>query len=324
MNQAPLLRAVLYMSLFGTAGRLIAQVSPVFTAQSIAIPRVPGELTGTLLAPGVSTRVPVVLLSAGSGPTDRDGNGPGVTPGSLRQLAESLAVHQIATLRFDKRGVGGSASAMIPEVQLTFEMLADDVAAWVRVLAKDRRFSQVIVAGHSEGALLGLLASQQVPIAGYVSIDGPARPADEVLHEQLAKQLPAPLLEQSDSILARLKRGVTIDSTPPILASLFRRSVQPYLISWFKYSGRAELARLGAPCLIVQGTHDLQVAPAEMELLQKANARCQVARIAGMNHVLKQAPADMAGQLASYRAPDAPLAPGLVDAVIAFVRTVGN
>jgi len=312
------------MTLFGTAGRLVAQASPVFVAEPVSIPRAPGELAGTLLAPRTSTQVPVVLFIAGSGPTDRDGNGPGFTPGSLRQLAESLAVQQIATLRFDKRGVGGSASAMIPEVQLTFEMLADDAAAWVRVLAKDRRFSQVIVAGHSEGALLGLLASQQVPVAGYVSIAGPARPADEGLHDQLAKQLPAPLLEQSDSILARLKRGVTIDSTPPILASLFRRSVQPYLISWFKYSGRAELARLRAPCLIVQGTHDLQVAPTEIELLKQANIRCQVARIEGMNHVLKLTPADMAGQLASYRAPDAQLAPGLVDAVIAFVRTLGK
>jgi hypothetical protein len=100
--------------------------------------------------------------------------------------------------------------------------------------------------------------------------------------------------------------------------------VQPYLISWFKYSGRAELARLRAPCLIVQGTHDLQVAPTEIELLKQANIRCQVARIEGMNHVLKLTPADMAGQLASYRAPDAQLAPGLVDAVIAFVRTLGK
>lgn len=307
------------MLLIGAARTLPAQATPAATAEAVTVPRAPGQLAGTLLVPRTSGSVPVVLLVAGSGPTDRDGNGPGYTPGSLRQLAESLAVRQIATLRFDKRGVSGSVSAMLPEAQLTFEMLADDVAAWVRLLETDRRFSRVIVAGHSEGALLGLLALRQSPAAAYISLEGPARPADEILHEQLAKQLPAPLLAQSDSILARLRRGVTTDSTPPTLAALFRPSVQPYLISWFKYSGQAELARLGIPCLIVQGTHDLQVAPSEADLLQRANPRCQVARIAGMNHVLKQAPPDIAGQLASYRGPDAPLAPGLLDAIATFV-----
>ncbi len=41
-----------------------------------------------------------------------------------------------------------------------------------------------------------------------------------------------------------------------------------------------------------------------------------------MNHVLKQTPADMAGQMASYQGPDAPLAPALVDAIASFVAGV--
>ncbi|MEO8564313.1 MAG: alpha/beta fold hydrolase [bacterium] len=309
--------------LFG-ADPLGAQSTSAPVAEAVSVLRAPGRLAGTLLVPRASTPMPVVLLIAGSGPTDRDGNGPGFTPGSLRQLAESLAARQIATLRFDKRVVGGSLSAMLPEAQLSFELLAEDVAAWLRQLAGDRRFSPVIVAGHSEGALLGLLAMRQAPAAGYVSIAGPARPADEVVHDQLARQLPAPLLAEADSIMVRLKRGEKVDSVPTMLASLFRPSVQPYLMSWFKYSGREELARLSTPCLIVQGAHDLQVAPMEADLLEKANARCRVARIPTMNHVLKETPADMAGQLASYRAPDAPLAPGLVEAIAEFVKSIGR
>src|SRR5205085_956769 len=139
--------------------------------------------------------------------------------------------------------------------------------------------------------------------------------ADAVLHDQLARQLPESLLVKTDRMLAQLKRGVTSDSTPPLLAALFRPSVQPYLISWFRYSAATEIARPNVPCLIVQGAHDLQVAPSEADLLHAANPRCQVARIAEMNHVLKRAPADMVGQLPSYRAPDTPLAPGLVEAI---------
>jgi predicted alpha/beta hydrolase len=146
--------------------------------------------------------MPVVLLISGSGPTDRDGNGPGLTPASLRQLAESLATRGIATLRYDKRGVGGSATAMIPEAQLRFKNFADDAASWIAKLKADHRFSRVIVAGHSEGALLGLLALQSQPADAYISLEGPARPANEVLHDQLAKQLPPDLLTESDTILA--------------------------------------------------------------------------------------------------------------------------
>jgi len=306
----------------GAAPRLSAQSRSATTSEVVTLARAPGHLAGTLLLPAGGTPVPVMLLVAGSGPTDRDGNGPGFTPASLRQLAESLATRGIATLRFDKRGVGGSSSATLPEAQLTFEMLADDVAGWMRFLGTDRRFSRVVAAGHSEGALLGLVALREERAAAYVSLEGPARAADEVIHDQLAKQLPAPLLAQSDSILARLKRGVTVDSTPPVLAALFRPSVQPYLISWFRHSARQEIARLTIPCLVVQGSHDLQVASAEADLLQRANPRCQVVRIDGMNHVLKEAPADMAGQMASYRGPDAPLAPGLVDAIAAFVSAL--
>jgi fermentation-respiration switch protein FrsA (DUF1100 family) len=291
-------------------------------AEAVTLPREPGHLAGTLLIPRTSSPVPVVLLVAGSGPTDRDGNGPGFAPASLRQLAESLATQQIASLRFDKRGIAGSSSAAIPEFQLTFERLADDVADWIRLLMADHRFSRVIVAGHSEGALLGLVALRKVSAAAFISIAGPARSADEVIRDQLAHQLPAPLLAQSDSILTRLKRGATTDSIPPALAALFRPSVQPYLISWFRYSGQAELARLTVPCLVVQGSHDLQVAPTEADLLQRANPQCQVARIEGMNHVLKLTPADMAGQRASYLGPDAPVAPVLVDRVVAFINTL--
>jgi pimeloyl-ACP methyl ester carboxylesterase len=261
-----------------------------------------------------------VLLIAGSGPTDRDGNGPGGRPESLRQLAESLAVRGVASVRFDKRGIAGSASAGVPEEKLTFDLLAGDVAAWVQWLSRDDRFSRVVVAGHSEGALLGLLALREVPAARYVSIAGPARPADEVIHDQLAKQLPAPLMATSDSLLARLKRGVTTDSTPSVLAALFRRSVQPYLVSWFRYAGQTEIARLRIPCLVVQGEHDLQVPPSEADLLHRANPRCQVARIGEMNHVLKRSPADMMSQLASYQTPDTPLVPEVVEVVAAFAK----
>lgn len=312
--------AVLFLAFAAQALR--AQAVPRDSSETVRLPVAGGQLEGTLLVPRASGSIPVVLLIAGSGPTDRDGNQPSATPSSLQQLAESLATRQIATLRYDKRGVAGSKSAATSEAELRFEMFADDAAGWVHLLDKDRRFSRVIVAGHSEGALLGLLALRSAPAAGYISLEGPARSADSVIHDQLAKQLPPALMTESDTVLARLRRGTVTDSVPPALAALFRPSVQPYLISWFRYSGRQEIAQLSIPCLIVQGSHDLQVAPADADLLHEANPRCRVAMIDGMNHVLKQTPADMAGQMTSYQSPNVPLPNGLVDAIASFVAGV--
>ncbi|HET8762579.1 MAG TPA: alpha/beta hydrolase [Gemmatimonadales bacterium] len=320
----PLSCYLLAVTLLAASIRVTSAQTPPPAAEAVTLPGPQGPLAGTLLIPSSKDSMPVVLLIAGSGPTDRDGNGPGFTPASLRQLAESLASHGIATLRFDKRGIGGSAAAMMPESDLRFEMLANDVAGWIRQLGGDKRFSRVIVAGHSEGALLGLLALRTSPAAAYISLEGPARPADEVIHDQLARQLPPELMAESDTIMARLKRGITTDSTPAVLAALFRPSVQPYLISWFKYSAATELAQLKVPCLVVQGTHDLQVDTTEADLLQQANPRCTMARIEGMNHVLKMTPADMASQMPSYRGPDAPLSEELVSAVVSFVTGLGR
>lgn len=92
-------------------------------------------------------RPPIVLLVGGSGPTDRDGNLLGA-PGrhdALRPLAESLAVNGIASLRFDKRGVGGTASARIPELDMRFQTFAWDVADWISFIARRGPFGPLTV-----------------------------------------------------------------------------------------------------------------------------------------------------------------------------------
>src|SRR5260221_82472 len=66
-----------------------------------------GSIDALLVRPAGVERPPVALLIAGSGPTDHDGNGPGINPATLKKLSEQLAARKIATLRYDKRGAGG-------------------------------------------------------------------------------------------------------------------------------------------------------------------------------------------------------------------------
>jgi len=247
---------------------------------------------------------------------------------SYRMLAEALAAGGVASLRYDKRAIGESRAAATTEAALRFDMYVDDTAAWVAQLKTDPRFSRVIVAGHSEGSLIGMIAAARARADGFVSIAGVAHRASEVLRDQLRPQIgtmPA-LWEGSEAILASLDAGKVVDPLPtaiqavPPLASLYRPSVQPYMISWLKYVPSAEIARLSIPVLLIQGTTDLQVSVDEAKALKAAKPDAELILVDGMNHVLKPAPADRTGNMATYSNPDLPIAPDVAAAILALAR----
>jgi pimeloyl-ACP methyl ester carboxylesterase len=278
-------------------------------------------LSGTLLKPPGVTHPPVVLLIGGSGPTDRNGNQGGAGPGELRQLAEALAQRGIASLRYDKRGIGRSAVAGLREQDLVLDTFVEDAAGWLKWLQQRPDLGAPIVAGHSEGGLIAILLAKRVPVSGVVLIATPGRPLGDVLRDQLQRNgIPAPLLGDALATLAALERGETVRDVKPELAALFRPSVQPFMRSMLAVDPARELAGLKLPAMVVSGGHDLQVGAADAALLAKARQDAVRLDIAAMNHVLKIAPADRAGQQDAYTNPTLPLAPGLGDAVADFVR----
>lgn len=287
------------------------------------------RIRGTLLLPeGTASRaVPMVILVAGSGPTDRDGNNPQMENNSLRMTAEGLAGQGIATLRYDKRGIGASKVAGLQEEQLRFEDYVDDLKGWVARYADDPRFSSVVVLGHSEGSLVALAAASDNPqVDGLVSVAGAGRRADRLLKEQLGHQSPL-LLAAAAPMIDSLQAGHRLGrEIPPQWSSLFRPSVQPYLISWFGYDPAQLIARVACPVLVVQGDKDLQVSLADADSLCAARPSARQAVIRGMNHVLKQTDTlDRQAQLIkTYMDPTLPLHPEFVPLVAAFVRTVAR
>lgn len=278
-----------------------------------------GAIQGSLLLPDDATPVPVVLLIAGSGPTDRDGNGSGMRNDSLRQLAQALAAAGIASVRYDKRGIGASALAGGPESALRFELYVDDAAAWVRLLRRDKRFTKTVVVGHSEGALIGTLAAGAGGADGMVALAGTGQRASVALRGQLSGKLPPNLTAHSERILAALEAGSQAGDIPPELAALYRPSVQPYLISWFRYDPAAEFGRLKVPAIVIQGGSDLQVGIGDAFTLQQARPGTALVVVPGMNHVLKMAQGDIHAQARAYATPEVPLSPNLVSAVVRFV-----
>ena len=161
-------------------------------------------------------------------------------------LAEGLAMNGIASLRYDKRGVGESKKAAVSEADLRFETYIDDAAAFCEQLRADKRFSSVVIAGHSEGSLLGMVAAKKCNASGFISIAGAGRPAADILRIQLADKLPPALATQSDAILKDLEAGKTTKKPPAQLFAIYRPSVQPYMISC-RYDPAKSIAALTVP-----------------------------------------------------------------------------
>jgi len=248
-----------------------------------------GDINGTLTLPDPAVKVPLVLIIAGSGAIDRDGNSPPAMKNNsncYKLMADELRKNGIASVRYDKRGIGGSMAAAKKEIDLRFENYVSDAKDWIDLLVQDKRFSKIIVAGHSEGSLIGMIACNQSKSNGFISVAGAGRPVAEVLKEQL-RSLPPEDTAQIFPMLDKLKKGDTISNVPSSLYSILRPSVQPYMISWFKYDPQVEIKKLTIPVLIIQGDMDIQVSLHDAELLARANPKAELKIIRYMNHLLK-------------------------------------
>lgn len=281
-----------------------------------------GDIHGVLLMPDVEQPCPLVIIIAGSGPTDMNGNtlGSELQNNSLKMLAEGLAANGIASLRYDKRGIGKSRAAAASEEELRFEHYIDDAAAWADLFADDKRFSTIAIAGHSEGSLIGMVAARKSSaVKAYISIAGCGRPAHEIIEEQLSTQ-PEQVQREAAEINKELLQERTVENVPNYLAALYRKSIQPYLISWFRYNPAREIAELKIPVLILQGDRDIQVNVKEAEKLLAARIFSSYHIIGNMNHVLKHCESnDMLTQLETYKSPALPIKDELIEHIVRFL-----
>ncbi len=280
-----------------------------------------GGLSGSLTAArNCPRRAPALLLIAGSGPTDRDGNGPAIATDLYRQIAYGLAAAGYRVLRYDKRGVGGSSALVRREEDLRFDQYVDDAALALASLRARDDSGPIFLAGHSEGSSVAIRAAARAPVDGLVLLAGPGRRLDTILSEQFqAMNLPEPMLRKALSILAVVAQGGQVSDVPKALRMAFRPSVQPFLASECAVDPAAELGRLSTPTLLLHGTRDLQVSTADLDALRRGRPDADVVRLSGANHVFKFAPSERGGNFALYRDPRAPLHPDLLPALVRFI-----
>lgn len=319
----------LSLALLLAAAPLTAQaadtVPPAAAVETPFVAKASGfTLYGTLTVPKSATGpVPVALIIAGSGPTDRNANSPvGIRSNTYAQLAWRLAEHGIATLRYDKRGIAQSRAGFdtVMLAHATMQLYADDVHALADSLHADRRFSKVILVGHSEGSALALIAANdKAPVAGVVSMAGMGRPFASVLREQLAAQLDSGAMKMYDTSMAAYLAGRN-PPVPAYLQSLFVPLNRSYMKSMMDFDAK-QVARVPCPVLILQGAYDVQVSVADAEALHDARPSAKLVILPGDTHMFKPAPSkDRMAQAASYTDPTLAIDPALVSTIVEWVE----
>ena len=277
-----------------------------------------GNLYGTLRTPPIETKVPLAIIIAGSGPTDRNG-----VADSYKQLAEQLCKNDIATFSYDKRMIGKSKMDL-KEEDATLEVFVDDLCAWIKLFEADENYSEIVLIGHSEGGLLSLLAAQNMPsVKKVVSLSGAGRPLQEVLKEQLSAQMKGQTaaLDQAFSYIDLLAKGEKIKDVAQPWYVLFRPSVQPFMISSFRYDPAKEITKLKAPVLIISGGTDIQISDEDAKKLSEASPSSKLVIIPEMNHTLKLCKSrDLSTQLKAYQDKTMPISTELVTEITTFIE----
>lgn len=275
-------------------------------------------IDGTLLIPEQNEANKLAIIIAGSGPTDRNGNQNFLINNSLKKLAEELTNNGIATFRYDKRIVKQIRQGNLDN-NIKFDDFINDASDVITHFKTSNQFSEIFVIGHSQGSLVGMIASQD-KVNGFVSLAGTGQNIGDVIIEQINNTAPM-LKEDTEQVVSILKAGKTTNDYPLALSSMFSKDIQPFMISWMAYNPTNIINSLNCPVLIVNGTKDLQVSVKEAELLKRANDNSNIVIIEKMNHVLIEIEGDDLENSKSYNESFRKISPTLIENITNFIKS---
>ena len=283
-----------------------------FSSSEITINR---YVDGTLLIPESVENPPLVIIIAGSGPTDRNGNQSFMKNDMLKKLAEGLSKNGVATFRYDKRVVKQLKTRTFDK-NIRFDDFVTDAKSVVTYFKPS--YSSIVIAGHSQGSLVGLLASE-AEVDGFISLAGAGNPIDQIILEQITNTAPF-FTEDTKRVLEVLKRGETTTEFPPALASIFNLDTQPFMSNWMQYNPQERIETLDIPVLIINGTKDLQVSTAEAQLLKDHKADAELVIVENMNHLLFEINGDDLVNTKSYNDISYQIMSEVITSMLSFIQ----
>ncbi|MDQ0257520.1 dipeptidyl aminopeptidase/acylaminoacyl peptidase [Evansella vedderi] len=260
------------------------------------------QLAGTLSIPeNVQDKAPAILIIAGSGPTDRDGNMKKFQANMYKQLSEFFVSLGFITLRFDKRGTGKSEGKFITAGM--WDLVEDNIAA-LNFLKKQAEVDEtkVFVVGHSEGCLQGNMIASKVPIRGLVMLAGAGQSLMEATDYQ--REIAYSQIKELTGFKGFLIRKLNvIEKDRKKAKKLFDKmlhtdkdTIRYQFIKmnakWFRehaeYDQETSFRKIPCPVLAITGTKDAQADYRALErLTSDVGAPIETHIIKDMNHILK-------------------------------------
>ena len=269
------------------------------TSRDTTFPAADGsDLSATLTLPDGDGPHPAALLIVGSGEVDRDSDHRSLALGVTRELAAALAAAGVATLRYDKRGVGASGGEYL---SATFDDARADAEAAVTALrsAPEVDKDRVLVIGHSEGALhAAALGADDPTLAGVGLLACPAVTGEAALRWQAERILPTlpgvvrlllRILRQSPA-RAQAKLFARVRATEGNVQRIQGRKLNVgWLRGFLDHDPASDLTRIRVPVLALTGALDVQVDPDDLERIARLvdQAPVETHRIPQVNHVLR-------------------------------------
>ncbi|MGL5773543.1 MAG: alpha/beta hydrolase [Bacteroidales bacterium] len=291
--------------------------------KELTIPVKDTSVKGTLTIPNnTPSNAPLVIIISGSGPTDRDGNNPqNIKSSYLKMIAQDLDKNGIASFRYDKRGIAQSRNPEIPESDLTFNDYINDASDICNYFAREKKYNQIILLGHSEGGQIAInVAATNTNVSKIIAIAAPGRNIEEIMLEQL-NSLPQTDIDDVKKAFECMRNNLPVKPQSQISKMIFRPSVVPYMKSWINNNPADIIKRLKIPVFLICGSTDIQVKPVDAQNLKSAYPKATLLTIENMNHPLKEINSiNQLEQMKSYSSPDLPLHPQLMPPIIAFIK----
>lgn len=255
---------------------LLAAPAAAPAERPMAVPA-PGGVTlaATLTVPAGPGPHPAAVLVGGFGPASRDGSF-GRSGGPYAELARALARDGVATLRYDKRGLGDSDGPALS--WLDARVLTRDAAAALRTLAALPGVARVALIGHSQGGDLALAAAPGSAATRVVTLAAPGRPLGAL------PRVSGTARDLLDRLAGPQAARATLSTDPAALA-----------------------ARVRTPLLMVHGTRDGTVPASDMGILaaarRSAGRPTRTLTVPAANHFLQvdgRIPATTVGRIAAF------------------------
>ena len=284
-----------------------------------AIIKINPYVEGNLVTPYADDKVPLLIFIMDAGAINRDGNDRMSKNETFKKLSRELAKHGIASFRYDKR-IFAMDRMGVRENEISFKNFIDDAIETIDYFEKNNDYSKIILAGHGQGSLVGMIAARDRANA-FIGIAGNANSIDNVIIDQLAEQ--APGLDKSASLaFKQLRENGRATVYEPALESIFRYDLQPFMRTWLQYNPKEEIAQLDIPILLLYGKKDIQVNTSEGEKLKEVAPDAQFVAIDNMNHILSEIKGNRLENHISYNESWRPIMPAVISTLATFVKDI--